>query len=297
MDPPPRAPIAETVTRNGPPGSDNGLSRRESRHSNWPNRNRRARTLSRSDSSGVGNMFPSDEDSNLSGQSRLSANSFNSANDGKRLRKSRDHSLLPKFLTRPEIRPPRAAVSREADYVRTKKRGGRDFLENTADSIGASADHDGDGSGAKSNRVKELTVFGLRGFGEFKPRVATGLYGGDLYEPLLHIAHNGTHRLWNLGLRFPIAQRIAKCASLGFRGSMSMGTVGGGDILLLADFPPWGEANFTNYRMSDVKTAKWGAEPHTVAMCVRSAKLRSRYFAAIQAMPIWRNGETPFCAS
>ena len=52
-------------------------------------------------------------------------------------------------------------------------------------------------------------------FGEFKHRIATGVYGNDLYEALLHIAHNGKRQLWNLGLRRPVAQRIAKCAGLG----------------------------------------------------------------------------------
>ena len=62
----------------------------------------------------------------------------------------------------------------------------------------------------------------LRGFGEFKPRIDTGVYGTDLYEALLHVAHSGKRQLWNLRLRSPIAQRVAKCASLGLRGSMSM---------------------------------------------------------------------------
>ena len=109
-------------------------------------------------------------------------------------------------------------------------------MENVDDSIGALADREGDGLDTKTNRVKDLTVFALRGFGEFKPRIATGLYGNDLYEALLRIAHNGEHQLWNFGLRCPIAQRISKCASLGLRGSMSM-EFADKDTLLLADSP------------------------------------------------------------
>ena len=82
----------------------------------------------------------------------------------------------------------------------------------------------------------------VEGFGGFKPPIATGVYGSDLYEELLHISHNGKHQLWNLGLRCPIAQRIAKCASLGLRGSTSMKFVGK-ETLWLAD-PPFGRGKF-----------------------------------------------------
>ena len=62
-----------------------------------------------------------------------------------------------------------------------------------------------------------LTLFALLGLCEFKPRIEACVYGNDLYESMLHIAHNGTHQLRILGLRFDIAQLIAKFASLGAR--------------------------------------------------------------------------------
>ena len=100
-----------------------------------------------------------------------------------------------------------------------KNRGQEDYLGGISDSIGALADRDGsDGADLKTNRANELTVFALRGFGEAKPSIATGIYGSDIYEALLHISHNGKHQLRNLGMRCPIAQRIAKCASLGWWG-------------------------------------------------------------------------------
>ena len=98
-----------------------------------------------------------------------------------------------------------------------KHRGQKDYIENISDSIGALADRDGDGTDLETNRAKELTVFALRGFGGFKPRIAAGVYGSDLYEDLLNISHNAKHQLCNLGIRFPVTQLIAKCASLGLR--------------------------------------------------------------------------------
>ena len=95
-----------------------------------------------------------------------------------------------------------------------KHRGQKDYLGNIADSNGALADGEGTGADIKTNRARELTVFALRAFVEFKPRIATSVYCTDLYEALLHIAHNGKHQLWNLSIRCPITQRIAKCASL-----------------------------------------------------------------------------------
>ena len=160
-----------------------------------------------------------------------------------------------------------------------KHMGRKDYIGDIADSICALAVREGGGSDLGTNRAKGLTVFALRGFWEFKPRIATGVYGSGMYEARLHISHNGKHLLWNLGLRCPITQRIAKCASLGLRGSMSM-EFAGKDTLLLADPPPWAEANFMNYRMSDVKTSKRASEPHTISALGRSAKLQSMYFAA-----------------
>ena len=59
--------------------------------------------------------------------------------------------LLPKFLTIPEIRPHRAAVSRDADYVTIPKHiGQKGYLENIADPIGALADRDGEGPDVES---------------------------------------------------------------------------------------------------------------------------------------------------
>ena len=73
-------------------------------------------------------------------------------------------------------------MPREVDFATIhKKRGDLDYLGNIADSIGALAARDGDSLGAKSSRVRELAAPALRGFGEFKPRIATGVYGNGLY--------------------------------------------------------------------------------------------------------------------
>lgn len=74
----PRAPITETVTWNGPPCSDIGLSQRGRRNSTGPTFNRCDRNLSRSNSRGAGHMIPYDGEANFSDQSRLSGNSFRS---------------------------------------------------------------------------------------------------------------------------------------------------------------------------------------------------------------------------
>ena len=124
-----RAPITETVIRNGPPASDGCVSQRGRRNGTGATFHRRAQTLNRSNSRNDGILFPDDEEGNFSDQSRMSDNSFRSPNEEWRPQRSRDQSRLPKFSTRREIRPPRAATSREVDYVKTKKRGDRDFWE------------------------------------------------------------------------------------------------------------------------------------------------------------------------
>ena len=72
-----------------------------------------------------------------------------------------------------------------------EKRGDRDYLWIIADPAGALADREG--VGAKTNRACELTVFSER-FRGFKPRIATGVYGNDLYEALLNICQSGKHQ-------------------------------------------------------------------------------------------------------
>ena len=63
---------------------------------------------------------------------------------------------------------------------------------------------------------------------------------------------------------------------------MGVDGIRGKGYSVISGFPPWAEANVTNYRTSDVKTSKRGPEPHTISMFERSAKLQSRYFAAIR---------------
>ena len=74
-----------------------------------------------------------------------------------------DSAILLKFLTRPEIRPRLAAVSREVDFAAMPKGWrDRDYLGDFADSIGSLADRDVGSRDAKSNRALELAVSPIR---------------------------------------------------------------------------------------------------------------------------------------
>ena len=93
----------------------------------------------------------------LPDRSHASGDSFYSSTGGLNPSRIRDRSLLPQFLTRPEIRPPRAAASREVDYVTMpKQRGRKNYFGNIADSTGALSDREGDGTDSETNRVVDL---------------------------------------------------------------------------------------------------------------------------------------------
>ena len=73
--------------------------------------------------------FPGDDEEMLPNHSHRPGGSFNSSSNGLNPRRIKDQSFLPKFLARPEIRPPRAAVSREVYYVTMpENRGQNDYM-------------------------------------------------------------------------------------------------------------------------------------------------------------------------
>ena len=127
---------------------------------------------------------------------------------------------------------------------------------------------------SQPSRVKELTVFALSVFGEFAPRVATGVYSNDLYGALVRISGIGNRQLRNIGICFPITQRLAKCASFGLWRPMSIEFVEK-ETLSMADCSPWAGANFVNYRTRYTEIANRAA-CHPIGKCARRAWRFSR---------------------
>ena len=117
----PRAPIMETVSWDGPVGSDGGHSGNYNRNDRVSGGRRTSFNNRNQECQWVGEIYSDDEDERKSNRSHQSGDSLNSSPNGPNHRRVMNQSLLPKFLTRPEIRPPRAAVSREVDYVTMPK--------------------------------------------------------------------------------------------------------------------------------------------------------------------------------
>ena len=186
----PRAPIDETATRGAPPDSETGASLRCRRRGgdSLPIARRKPPQNQQQRGRGTGDIF-SDEEGGFWAKFTLLVN-LPTPQLGVNPHRGRGRSWLPKFLDRPEIRSPRAAVSREVDYVATpRNRGHKDYLGNSADSAVDMADCEGGLVGLKTNRVKELTAFVLVGFGGRQTSNFHGrLWLGSVRLPFTYIA-------------------------------------------------------------------------------------------------------------
>lgn len=100
--------------------------------------------------------------------------------------------------------------------------------------------------------LTELSCFALCGFGTLDASLSVGVYSKDRRTMLLRQGATDRERLWDIGVRVPIWDRIATgVASLQW-GTLSSENIPD-DVLLVSDFAPWSLDAYEKFQPSDEK--------------------------------------------
>ena len=128
-------------------------------------------------------------------------------------------------------------------------------------------------------KVNKYTAYALRGFGMFSPEVGRGVYGIELQTALRRQSNSLKRSLWNLKIRAPLTNRITAGIALASWGSED-GKTGSKESITMGDCYPRDTRSFDQFRLSGDKLEEHGKQPTTVHMLTKTARRKSRMFAA-----------------
>ena len=149
---------------------------------------------------------------------------------------------MQKHVLRPTVPPVEVEFGRLAQSAKT------DNLDRIIDCLGTLADKGSTSTEeSKTSRITELAIFALRGFGAFNTHVGTVVYGSELESTPKRKALCSKPMTWAAGIRAPINNRIVK-GSAALNWGCPSTKYADGACLLMGDFFPRTEGNFSDYR-------------------------------------------------
>ena len=127
-------------------------------------------------------------------------------------------------------------------------------------------------------RLTELSCFGLCGFGQFDSTLAIGVYNKDSRTALLRQGATERERMWDLGARAPVGNRIATGVA-----SLNWGTLTNENIpdetLMVSDFLPWTLDAYEKFQPMEKKMEFRKKQGMGISKFVKAGRHHTLFFA------------------
>ena len=130
------------------------------------------------------------------------------------------------------------------------------------------------------NKLTELSLFALSGFGFFETKLGTGTYNREKKARILRQGQTDKDWLWGNGLRVPISTRFAQGGSSLSWGCLSESTAQD-DAILLGDCAPHTLDSYEAFATDGKKVGTHGKPPLTVDRFTRCAKQHIELFCLL----------------